>query len=264
MSGILIAVGIFAALGLVMGLILAIASRLLAIKRDPRIDEVQECLSGANCGGCGYAGCSALAEAIVRGEAKPNACVAATAESTAKIATIMGVEAESSVRKVAHVMCSGSSECAKHRFVYADLTDCHSAEVLAGGDKFCAAGCIGLGSCVQKCVFDAIHLVDGVAVVDREKCRGCGVCAAECPKKIIKLIPYDQKYVVQCVSPEKGKQVRLNCSAGCIGCHICEKNCPEKAITLSGGDIASIDYEKCVGCGVCVSKCPRKVIRAVE
>ena len=264
MTDILIPVLVFAVLGLLMGLILAVASRLIAIKRDPRIDEIRDCLPGANCGGCGYAGCSALAEAIVKGEAKPNACVACSAETVSSVAKIMGVEAEAPVRMVAQVMCSGTRECAKHRFVYESLTDCHSAEVLGGGDKFCAAGCIGLGSCVQKCAFGALSLVDGVAHVDREKCRGCGVCVEECPKKIIHLMPYTSKYYVKCASPEKGKVVRMYCDKGCIGCHICEKNCPEKAITLSGGDIASIDYSKCVGCGLCVSKCPRKVIHMVE
>ncbi len=261
MNGIWIPVAIFAALGALMGILLAVASRVFAIKKDPRIDAVQECLPGANCGGCGYAGCAALAEAIVRGDEKPNACVAGGDEAAAKIGAIMGVEAAASRRMVAQVMCSGTRGCARHRFDYEAIGDCHSAEVLGGGDKYCAAGCIGLGSCVAKCAFGALSIVDGVASVDREKCRGCGVCVAECPKRIIHLIPYDSKYFVKCASPEKGKTVRMYCDAGCIGCHICEKNCPSGAITLSGGDIASIDPEKCTGCGLCAQKCPRKIIR---
>ncbi len=264
MGEIWIPVVIFAVLGVLMGVLLAVASHVFAVKKDPRIDEVLSCLPGANCGGCGYAGCSALAEAIVRGEEKPDACVAGGEGTAEKIGAIMGVEAKSGRRMVAHVMCSGTRGCAKHRYDYEAITDCHSAEVLGGGDKFCAAGCIGLGSCVDKCAFGALSIVDGVARVDREKCRACGVCVAECPKKIIRLIPYDSQYFVQCVSPEKGKTVRLYCDAGCIGCHICEKNCPSGAISLSGGDIASIDPDKCVGCGICASKCPRKIIRTPE
>ncbi len=259
MDAIWIPVVIFAALGLLMGLILAIASKLLALKRDPRIDEVLDCLPGANCGGCGYAGCVALSEAIVRGDEKPSACPASDPQ---KIAAVMGVEADTPVRMVAEVLCSGAKDCAKHRFLYEDVTDCYAAEALAGGDKFCAAGCIGLGSCVEKCVFGALSLVNGVAVLDREKCRQCGVCVDVCPKKIIRLIPYDAPYFVKCVSPEKGKDVKMYCDAGCIGCHICEKTCKVGAITLSAGNIASIDYAKCTGCGDCALKCPRHIIVA--
>ncbi|MBO5670140.1 MAG: 4Fe-4S binding protein, partial [Clostridia bacterium] len=179
MKEILIPVVIFAVLGTVMGLILAVASKLLAIKRDERIDAVLECLPGANCGGCGYAGCAALAEAIVRGEASPGAC---PATDPAKIGAIMGVETSAHTRMVAEVLCSGSTECAKHRFVYENVTDCYAAEALAGGDKYCAAGCIGLGSCVEKCAFGALSIVNGVAVVDRDKCQSCGVCVDVCPK----------------------------------------------------------------------------------
>lgn len=261
MSEIWIPVAVFAVLGAIMGVILAVSSRLLAVKKDERIERVEECLPGANCGGCGYAGCAALAEAIVRGDAKVNACVAGGAEAAARIGDIMGQTAETSVRMVAQVMCSGTSGCARHRFTYSAIRDCHSAEVLGGGDKFCAAGCIGLGSCVEKCAFGALSIQDGIASVDREKCRGCGMCVGECPKRIIRLIPYNSKYFVKCASPEKGKTVRLNCDAGCIGCRICEKNCPSGAIALSGGDIASIDYQKCTGCGICYEKCPRKIIR---
>ena len=230
MKEILTPVVIFAVLGTAMGLILAVASKLLSLKRDERIDAVLECLPGANCGGCGYAGCAALAEAIVRGEATPNAC---PATDPTKIGEIIGVDAQPNVRKVAEVLCSGSAGCAKHRFVYENVTDCYAAEALAGGDKYCAAGCIGLGSCVEKCAFGALSLVNGVAVVDREKCQSCGVCVDICPKKIIRMIPYDSHYCVKCVSPEKGKDVRLVCDAGCIGCHLCEKACEHGAISLS-------------------------------
>jgi len=260
MSQIWIPIVIFAVLSTAMGLILAIASRVLAVKRDERIDQIAECLPGANCGGCGFAGCSALAEAIVRGEAKPNACAACSDEAREKMAAIMGVTVEKQVRMVAKVLCSGTTECAKRRFDYSDVGDCHSAEVMAGGDKACAAGCIGLGSCAEKCAFDAIMIHDGVAVVDREKCRGCGVCVAECPKKIIRLIPYDATYFVQCSTPNKGKTVTAVCSAGCIGCRMCTKVCEAGAIHMEG-DMAVIDYEKCTRCGACAEKCPRKIIR---
>lgn len=260
---ILIPVLVFAVLGVLMGVLLAVASRAFAVQRDERVDQVSACLPGANCGGCGYAGCAALAEAIVRGDAKTNACAAGGDAVAAQIAAIMGVDAASSVRMTAHVLCSGDTSCARRRFDYRDIGDCHSAEVLGGGDKYCAAGCIGLGSCAAKCAFGAITIRDGIAVVDREKCRGCGVCVAECPKRIIRLIPYDSRYVVQCASPEKGKTVRMYCDAGCIGCGICVKNCPSGAIALDGS-IAVIDPARCTGCGVCAEKCPRKIIRRAD
>ena len=187
MNGIWIPVAIFAALGALMGILLAVASRVFAIKKDPRIDEVQECLPGANCGGCGYAGCAALAEAIVRGDEKPNACVAGGDAVAAKIGAIMGVEAAAGRRMVAQVMCSGTRGCAKHRFDYEAISDCHSAEVLGGGDKFCAAGCIGCHICEKNCPSGAISLSGGdIAAIDPEKCTGCGLCAQKCPRKIIK------------------------------------------------------------------------------
>jgi len=251
---------IFAVLGTAMGLILAVASRLLALKRDPRIDQIIECLPGANCGGCGYAGCSGYAEAIVKGEAPLTACAAGGNKAAQKIGEIMGEAVENQQRMVAKVLCAGTSECARHRFITSGLRDCHSAEVLAGGDKFCAAGCIGLGSCVEACVFDAVTIRDGVAVVDREKCRACGMCVDACPKHIIRLIPYDASYFVRCSTPEKGKKVMTVCDAGCIGCRLCVKNCPSEAIHMEG-DMAVIDYDKCTGCGVCAQKCPRKIIR---
>jgi len=257
---ILIPILIFSVLGTVMGLILALAARFLAVKKDKKLEAIEELMPGANCGGCGYAGCSSLAAAIAKGEEKPTACAALSAEALQSIAEIMGISVETPVRMVAKVLCSGTKECAKHRFVYKDVGDCHSAEVIAGGDKECAAGCIGLGSCVQKCKFDAISIVDGVAVVDREKCRACGMCVKECPKKIIRMIPYDATYYVQCSTPEKGKKVMNVCEAGCISCRKCVRNCPSGAIYMEG-DMAVIDYEKCTTCGLCAEQCPRKVIR---
>lgn len=260
---ILIPVAILAGLGLLFGIVLAIASRVFAVKVDERVPAITEKLPGANCGGCGYSGCAALAEAIVSGKASPNSCTVGGNEVAAAIGEIMGVKVEATARKRAQVMCSGTGELTTKKYVYAGAHDCIAAAKLGGGDKLCPDGCIGLGTCAGACPFDAIKVIDGVAVVDYDKCRGCGVCVAACPKHIIKLIPYDSTHWVGCMSVEKGAVTRKQCQVGCIGCHLCEKNCPESAITVDGA-LASIDYSKCVDCGICVSKCPRHIIWSAD
>ena len=128
-----------------------------------------------------------------------------------------------------------------------------------GGPKICTYGCLGFGSCVKACEFDAIHVKDGVAAVDRDKCKACGKCVAACPRHLISMVPYDNRYVVDCASRDKGKDVMGACSVGCIGCRICEKNCPADAVHVTD-NLAVIDYDKCKNCGICASKCPRKII----
>ena len=260
---ILIPVGIFAGLGILFGVVLAIASRVFAVKVDERVDQILEVLPGANCGGCGYSGCAALANAIVKGEAMPNACNACSAAGTKRIGEIMGMEVEASVPLHAHVMCSGNCHTAKYKYVYEGAPDCIAAEKMGGGDKVCPNGCIGLGTCVAACKYDAIHVVDGLAVVDDAKCIGCGACANLCPKHIIAMIPVSSKYCVECRSVETGAMTRKQCDVGCISCKICEKNCPVGAITVTDF-VATIDQSKCTGCGICASKCPRKIIKKAD
>ncbi len=256
---ILIPVGVFAALGLFFGAVLAFASRIFAVKRDERIARVEECLPGANCGGCGYSGCTALAEAIVAGEAKPTACSVGGNETARAIGGVLGIEVGEAVRMRAQVMCSGTAEYAKKKYVYEGAQDCIAAAKLGGGDKLCPNGCIGLGTCVSRCPFEAISVVEGVAVVDYRKCAGCGVCTAACPKHLIELIPFDSRHWVGCKSVDKGAVTRKNCDVGCISCKLCEKACEAGAITVNDF-VASIDYAKCTGCDKCVEKCPRKII----
>ena len=173
----------------------------------------------------------------------------------------MGEEAGESVHEVAFVKCAGTCEKAKQAYDYTGITDCQMAAMMQnGGPKGCSFGCLGFGSCVKACPFDAIHIVDGIAVVDKEACKACGKCVAKCPRHLIELIPYDQKVVVDCSSHDKGKQVMDACEIGCIGCKKCEKTCPNGAITVEDF-CAHIDYEKCTGCGACKEACPRGVIR---
>mgnify|MGYP001097024151 CR=1 FL=1 len=247
-------------LGIVFGAILGFASKIFAVDEDPRIGQVLECLPGANCGGCGYPGCGGLATAIVEGRAPVNACAVGGASAAAAIAEVMGVVAEEKEPTVAFVKCGGTCEKTKSEYEYYGIKDCIMASQMQdGGAKGCAYGCLGYGSCVDACPFDAIHIVDGIAVVDKEACKACGKCVDACPKHLIELIPYKQKTFVQCNSNEKGKALMDVCQVGCIGCRLCERNCEAGAITVNNF-LAHIDADKCTNCGVCAEKCPRKII----
>ncbi|MDE7036625.1 MAG: 4Fe-4S binding protein, partial [Lachnospiraceae bacterium] len=177
-----------------------------------------------------------------------------------KIGAIMGVEAGAQARQTAFVKCAGTCDKAGKDYEYHGLNDCIMVNMMqAGGPKSCNYGCLGEGSCVKACPFDAIHIVDGVAVVDKEACKACGKCIAVCPKKLIELVPYDQKHLVECSSHDKGKDVMKACSVGCIGCKMCEKVCESDAVKVEG-NVAHIDPEKCTDCGKCAEKCPKKCI----
>lgn len=259
-STVLIPVGIFAGLGILFGTVLAIASRVFAVKTDERVEQINEVLPGANCGGCGYSGCGALAEAIVKGAAPANACRAGGEVCARKIGEIMGVDVTAQAPVQARVLCSGSCGNAKTKCRYEGVQDCIAADRMYGGDKACPAGCMGLGTCVEVCRYDALHVVNGVAQVDPARCTGCGACVQVCPKRLIALVPVSACYSVDCHSPETGAQTRRLCAVGCIGCKICEKSCPSGAIHVVG-NLATIDYDRCTSCGLCASKCPRSIIR---
>lgn len=246
-------------MGIIFGVCLGIAAIKFKVEQDERVPLVRDALPGANCGGCGYAGCDALAEAIVKGEANPNACPVGGSAAAAKIADVMGIEVSESARMCAFVKCNGNCESAKEKFEYVGLDNCEIESALSGGRKSCTYGCLGDGNCVRACQFDAISIVDGIAVVDKEKCVACGACVKACPKGIIDIIPYDSKVKVFCNSKDMPKQTKLNCSNGCMGCSLCAKNCPQQAIVVENF-LAKVDYSKCTGCGACTEKCPTKAI----
>ena len=259
-TGIITATVVVGAVGIFVGLFLGIAGIRFKVKVDEKEEAVLAALPGNNCGGCGFAGWSGLAAAIAKGEATVNACPVGGEPVGKKIAEIMGVEAESSVKKVAFVACQGDCDKAKKDYDYYGIEDCRMMSfVPGGGPKSCNSGCLGFGTCTKVCPFDAIHVVNGVAVVDRDACKACGKCIEVCPKKLISLIPYDAKLAVACSSADKGPVTMKACEVGCIGCGICVKNCPAQAVTVADFH-ASIDQEKCTGCGICADKCPKKAI----
>ena len=260
MTGILMAVAIVGGVGLFIGLFLGIAAIVFKVEVDEKEEAVLAALPGNNCGGCGYPGCSGLAAAIAKGEAPVNACPVGGEPVGKVIAEIMGVEAESSAKMVAFVQCQGDCEKAGVDYEYYGIEDCRMLSFVPnGGAKSCNYGCLGYGSCVKACMFDAIHVVNGVAIVDKDKCKACGKCIEVCPKNLITMIPYDSKYAVACNSKDKGPVAMKACSVSCIGCQLCKKNCPNDAVTVEEFN-ATIDQDKCEGCGICMEKCPRKSI----
>ncbi|EFQ24423.1 electron transport complex, RnfABCDGE type, B subunit [Aminomonas paucivorans DSM 12260] len=264
LQGILYPALILGGLGLVFGLLLAYASKRFHVETDPRVEQVRERLPGANCGGCGFPGCDAYAEAVVLEGAKPNLCAAGGAELAEALAKIMGVSVEASARRVAFVKCKGTPDVARWRCLYEGAADCREAVVLpGGGHKACSFGCLGLGTCVAVCPFDAIHIENSVARVDEAKCVGCGACVTLCPKGLIELVPLDQRVRVACHSTHRGPDVKKACQVGCIGCGLCVKACPNDAVHVEN-NLARIDPDKCTQCCLCVDKCPTKAILFLE
>ncbi len=258
-TNILAAAIVIGALGLIFGILLALASKFFAVEVNPLIGKVREALPGANCGACGYPGCDGFAKAVADGDAQINGCPVCTAAQVAKLGEIMGVEASDVEPLVAVVRCQGTIDNANIKYTYEGITNCEAASQLADGYKVCKYACLGLGNCVKVCPVDAIKIVDNVAQIDREKCIACGKCVMECPRGIIGLVPVSASTIIKCRATAKGAEVRNACKVGCIGCGICEKSCPQGAIEMVN-DLPVIDYEKCVNCGICAEKCPRECI----
>ena len=258
---IILTIVLLAVIGLVIGILLVFAGEKFKVEVDQREIDVRACLPGNNCGACGYAGCDAVAGAIARGEAPVNACPVGGSAVADKISEIMGVGADGEAEKmVAFVKCAGTCDKAKKKGTYVGIKTCEAVAATPGrGDKACAQGCFGYGTCVAACQFDAIHIVDGIAKVDRTKCVACGKCAAACPQHLIEIIPMKAQYTVQCSNTERFPVLKTQCDAGCRACSLCVKQCENGAITVTN-NIAHIDYEKCIGCGKCAEKCPVKII----
>ena len=259
MSGILIATLVLAVCGVVVGVGLVFTGKKFYVEVDEREAAVRECLPGNNCGACGYAGCDAMAAAIAKGEAPVNGCPVGGPPVAEKIGEIMGTAAEAAERKVAFVRCKGTCEVTGNQGNYVGIADCRSAVNAGMNIPECSYGCLGLGSCTKVCPAGAISVVDGVAVVDRDKCVACGLCVKTCPKGLIELVPADKHVAVQCSNKDKGPAVKKVCKAGCIGCTLCTKQCEYDAIHMEG-NVAHVNDDNCVQCGKCAEKCPQKVI----
>jgi electron transport complex protein RnfB len=252
--------------GLLFGGLLAFASKVFAVPVDPRVEQIMDALPRAQCGACGYPGCSGLAEAIVRGEAACEACIIGGPTVSANIAKIMGQEAGAAAeRKVAVVHCGGGSDKVVVRYRYDGINECRAAVIpqVAGklGHTQCSYGCLGFGTCVAVCPFDAIWMgSDGLPVVDRERCTGCGKCVTACPRAIIDLQPASVSVHVLCRNKDRGAAVRRYCRVGCIACRACARAVPGGYVIAD--NLAAVDYTKAIGLDLtpAIAKCPTKTI----
>ncbi len=262
MGLIIIAVILILVVSLIAGILLSFASKVFEVKEDQLFLDLREALPGANCGGCGYAGCDDYAHALAggNGDVPCTKCAVGGPAVAAKLGEILGTSADGMERQVSFVACQGTKDNAKSLYEYAGRVEsCAAAKTLFGGTKECAYGCIGLGDCVKVCDFDAIHVVNGVAVVDSAVCTACGKCIKACPQHLISLKPASEKVLVQCSNKDLGKAAMAVCKTSCIACRMCERSCEHDAVHVVD-NVAVIDPAKCIGCGACAAKCPKKAI----
>lgn len=260
MGAIFLPVAIVAIIGIVGGVILTVADKFMSVPVDERVTNVREVLPGANCGACGFAGCDEYAEKLVHEGAPANKCTPGGAEVAQKIGELLGVDAGEVVPMRAIVKCAGTTKTTKYIMEYDGPRTCEACNSFYQGRRGCSHGCLGYGDCVVVCQYDAIRVIDGVAVVDKELCTGCGMCSTRCPNQLIEVVPASSEVYVACSSHDTGGFVRKICQAGCIGCKKCEKTCEYGAIVVDGF-LAGIDPQKCTNCGACIAACPTGVIR---
>lgn len=265
MSILLSAVATLGVIGAGSAAILYVVGQKFKVEEDPRIAEVEEALPAANCGGCGFPGCSAFASACVKAdELEGLFCPVGGQDTMNKVASILGKSAAASAKKIAVVRCNGTCEQRPRLNTYDGASSCAIASALYGGDTGCSYGCLGLGDCVSVCNFDAIRINPETLLpeVDEEKCTACGACVKACPKILIELRkqgPKSRRIFVSCRNQDKGGVAKKACNVACIGCSKCQQACPFEAITIEN-NLAYINDDKCRLCRKCVSVCPTNAI----
>lgn len=261
---ILIAAASMGGLGLLFAAGIAIADKKLHVDEDPRVTDIMEVIPGANCGGCGYPGCAAFADAVVKGNAPVNGCPVGGAEVADKVAAIMGIEITAGEKEVAQCQCQGGLDEIAYQGEYLGAQSCIAASLVSGGKKLCEFGCLGLGDCAAACPFDAITISENhLPIVDEEKCVACGKCVDVCPRDLMELHPLSHRTKVLCKNHDVGRYSMKICTRSCIACGLCVKKCPFDAIHIID-NLATIDYEKCKQCGLCATVCPQKAIEHIK
>lgn len=265
MNSTIIAILIVSTTGLLLGLGLAIASKVMAVPVDETAEAITEALPGANCGACGFSGCAGYADALSKGTTtETGLCAPGGSEVAEAISAILGVDGGSVVPMAAVVTCHGTCENCDTMIDYKGVSSCKAASQLFGGQKDCNFACLGFGDCVDACPYDAIKICDGVARVNPLECKACKICITTCPKGIIELVPLHQpKAIVFCNNKNKGGVTRKECKVGCIGCMKCVRACEFDAIKVEN-NCAHVDYDKCTGCGKCVDGCPTHCLDLVS
>lgn len=248
-------------IGVTAAIVLFLVAQKFKVFEDPRIDQVEDELPAANCGGCGFPGCRNFAEALVKAEDFEDLyCPVGGNETMGKIAELLGKAAVTQEPKVAVLRCNGACEFRPKINKYDGTETCIIAAALYGGDTGCEYGCLGYGDCVLVCKFDALHMdaETGLPVVNDVNCTACGACVKECPKNLFELrkrYKKDRKIYVACMNEDKGGPAKKSCSVACIGCTLCFKVCTFDAITMNN-NLAFIDSEKCRLCRKCAPVCP--------
>ncbi len=250
-------------LGSGFAVVLLIASEKLKVKVDPKVEQVREALPNLDCGACGFAGCSQYAKAVIANPGELlGKCAPGGPKTSNKIADILNLQiSESGPQRRPVVHCRAKTEDKTFYAKYQGIQTCISANALANVQA-CNFGCLGFGDCLRACKFDALHIIDGLAVVDYEKCTGCGACSKSCPRNLIEMIPFAQEnmIVVACRSKEAGKVARTMCKVGCIGCGICAK---QSEMFVVEDNLAHVDYNKYETnekTETAIQKCPTGVI----
>ena len=248
-----------AGLALSFGVLLAVASVRFRVDRDPRLDELLEAVVGTNCGACGYPGCEPAVQAVLKGLAPVDVCVAGGRDAAGAVAAVMGVDVSMTERGIALVLCKGGLTESVPKARYQGINSC-AAAVKAGGYKACAYGCLGLGTCKDTCPVNAIIIdEDRRRWVDRDRCTGCGLCVEACPRQLIKVVPRSQEVLVVCNNRDRARRAKEVCAVCCFACKKCEKACKYGAIKVED-NLAVIDFDKCTQCGDCIEACPNGVI----